>query len=349
MRGDYGGDLSNGRAMDLATVAQWYAANLSGLTPVESIELLAGGLSNLTYRVVHRDGSSTVLRRPPLTAVLATAHDMGREYRIITALATSGVAVPVTFGYCEDASVIGAPFYVMEFVEGVVMETEERAAQFEPALRRVAAHAYADELAALHRVDPGAVGLGDLSRPDHYVERQLKRWAGQLERMRLRPTPDLDRVHAELSAAVPEQREVGIVHGDYRLANCMIGRDGAMKAILDWELCTLGEPRADVGFMIVNWPQTPRQALATPATPSLLDGFPTAAEMAERYESALGRPVEDLAYFVAFSYWRLACIVVGVHSRAVQGAQAGKEIDLAGLEVRVAMLTELGAEASAAL
>jgi aminoglycoside phosphotransferase (APT) family kinase protein len=335
--------------MDRQTVAQWYARNLAALAPVVSIELLAGGLSNLTYRVVHSDESSTVLRRPPLTAVLATAHDMGREYRIITALAPSGVAVPRTYGYCDDSSVIGAPFYVMEFVDGVVMETEELAAQFEPALRRIAAESYADELAALHRVDPASVGLADLSRPDHYVERQLKRWAGQLERMRLCPTPDLDLAHEQLSVAIPEQRDVAIVHGDYRLANCMIGPDGSMRAILDWELCTLGEPRADVGFMIVNWPQTQRQALATPATPSLLAGFPSAGEMAARYEAALGTPVDDLGYFVAFSYWRLACIVVGVHSRAVKGAQAGKEIDLAGLEIRVAMLTELASETAAAL
>jgi aminoglycoside phosphotransferase (APT) family kinase protein len=316
-------------------VTGWLVDNVEGVTPPLTFELIAGGRSNLTYRVTDAAGRRLVLRRPPISHVLASAHDMGREHRIISALNGSEVPVPTTLGLCTDDSVNDAPFYVMDFVDGHILRT---AAEVEAALdektQRRAGESLVDVLAQLHRVDVDAVGLGELGRRDGYLQRQLKRWSGQFQRSQeqereagvFRPADIVDEVHALLVERAPEQQAVGIVHGDYRLDNTVIGDDGNVRAVLDWELCTLGDPLADVGILLAYWvdrDENPGLAInAATAAP----GFPQRAELAERYAANSPLDLSVLPYYVAFAYWKLACIVEGVYVRYATGAM-GKQDD----------------------
>jgi aminoglycoside phosphotransferase (APT) family kinase protein len=246
--------------------------------------------------------------------VLATAHDMGREHKIISALAGTPVPVPKALGFCEDESVNGRPFYVMDFVEGLILRTPNLIEQLSDEARRTAGEDLLDVLVAIHAVDQDAVGLGDLGRPEGYIERQLKRWYGQFQgsqqQMRDagggRPVPAVDEAHELLAANVPQQTEVTIAHGDYRLDNTMIGEDGRVRAVLDWELCTLGDPLADLGTLMVYYNPHP--------------GFPSREELVERYREKSGRDTTNLAYYTAFGHWRLACIIEGVYVRYATGA-----------------------------
>jgi aminoglycoside phosphotransferase (APT) family kinase protein len=241
--------------IDPGPVTAWFRANVAGVRPPLRFRQIAGGRSNLTYRVDDAAGSSWVLRRPPLHGVLPSAHDMGREHRVISALAGTPVPVPATFGLCQDAAVTGAPFYVMAYVDGVVPRDEATvAASLDEAARGAAAGSLVDALVALHQVDPDEVGLGDLGRRHGYLERQLARWQRQLEQSRTRPLPALDEVHRRLAANLPTQvGSARIVHGDFRLDNVVLSPAGQVLAVLDWELCTLGDPLADVGLLLVYW------------------------------------------------------------------------------------------------
>ena len=263
-----------------------------------------------------------MLRRPPLHGVLPSAHDMAREHRVIAALAGTPVPVPATFGLCQDPLVTGAPFYVMGYVDGTVPRDEETVAAVldEPA-RAGAASSLVDALVALHRVDPDAVGLGQLGRREGYLERQLRRWKRQLEQSRTRELPVLDEVHRRLAASIPAQ--VGparIVHGDYRLDNVVLSPAGQVLAVLDWELCTLGDPLADVGLLLVYWAEPGDSSLPLPTAPTTLPGFPSRAALTAAYAARSGRSVEDLDYYEAFGYWKLAVVLEGVHARYAAGA-----------------------------
>ena len=252
-------DLVDGgvEGIDAEQVTTWFASHVAGSAPPLSFELIAGGRSNLTYRVTDADGRRYALRRPPLSHVLPTAHDMAREYRVMTALGPTAVPVPVTFGLCEDPEVNGRPFYVMEFVDGhIVRDARSAARDLDDAGRRRAGESIADTLAALHAVDVDAVGLGDFAKRDGYIERQLRRWYEQFSNSQvegLDTATIIDSVHDRLAAQVPRQVGTSIVHGDYRLDNTVLGPDGAVRAVLDWEICTLGDPLADVGLLMVYW------------------------------------------------------------------------------------------------
>src|SRR5690606_6663801 len=267
------------KGIDRERVTEWFVEHAPGCEPPLAFALIAGGRSNLTYRVTDAAGHAWVLRRPPPGQVLATAHDMGREYRIISALGPTDVPVAPVVGLCSDEAVNGAPFYVMDFVDGLVARNAEAAAALDEPARRRAGEQIADVLARIHAVDPDAVGLGDLGRKEGYVERQLRRWHGQWEKSQTRELPLVDEVHAALAARVPEQGPATIVHGDYRLDNCLLRPDGTIAAVLDWELCTLGDPLADVGLLCVYWtdPDDGTAALLDAAT--TLEGFPTKAEV----------------------------------------------------------------------
>jgi aminoglycoside phosphotransferase (APT) family kinase protein len=278
-----------------------------------------------------------VLRRPPLGQVLATAHDMSREHRIISALAPTDVPVAPVVGLCTDEAVNGAPFYVMEFVDGLVARNPEAAARLDVAGRRRAGEQLADVLARIHAVDPDAVGLGDLGRKEGYVERQLRRWSGQWEKSKTRDLPVVDEVHAALAARVPEQGPATIVHGDYRLDNCMLDPDGTVAAVLDWELCTLGDPLADVGLLLVYWTDRGDTRPALMEASTTLEGFPTSAELIAMYAAASGRDVSDVGYYVAFGYWKLACILEGVYAR-YRGGVMGDSSGFEGFALQVEML-----------
>lgn len=301
-------------------VTDWFVAHAPEVAPPLSFELIAGGHSNLTYRVTDQDGRRWVLRRPPLGQVLATAHDMGREHRIITALAPTDVPVAPTIGLCTDEAVNGAPFYVMDFVDGLVVRAAEVGERLSPDQRRRAGESLVDTMARIHAVDVDAVGLGDLGRREDYIARQLKRWYGQWNSSKTRELPAVDEVHDHLVANLPPQHEATIVHGDYRLDNCLVSPEGDVVAVLDWEICTLGDPLADLGLLMVYWsdPDDTASGLLSPAT--ALPGFPSRQELVDRYAATSGRDVSDLAAYVAFGYWKLACIVEGVYARYLGGS-----------------------------
>ena len=233
--------------IDPGNVTTWMTGHEPSVVAPLSFELITGGLSNLTYLVTDATDRRWVLRRPPLGHVLATAHDVGREHRIITALAPTPVPVAPSIGLCTDDAVNGAPFYVMELVDGIVARDTEAGGRLAPGARQRAGAALVEVLAAIHEVDVDAVGLGDLGRREAYVERQLSRWSRQWEATRDGEVPVVDDLHARLAASVPAQGPATIVHGDYRLDNCILTAEGEIAAVLDWELCTLGDPLADVG------------------------------------------------------------------------------------------------------
>ncbi len=308
-------------------VTDWLVTNIEGVTPPLSFSLIAGGHSNLTYRVEDAGGRALVLRRPPTGHVLATAHDMAREHRIVSAVGLSDVPVPTTLGLCTDDSVNGAPFYVMDFVDGVVLHDEETAAAIDEAERRSIGFHMVEVLAQLHSVDPDEVGLGDLARREGYIARQLKRWARQWESSKTRELPEMDESHRLLSERLPEQVGTAIVHGDFRLGN-MISGGGRVKAVLDWELCTLGDAMADVGYLMNNW-VSPGELPSGTSSPTLAGGFPSRQELLDRYAELSGRDVGQVDYYRAFSYWRLAAIVEGVLNRYMHGAMGDVEdVDL---------------------
>ena len=298
-------------------VDPWLAQHVAGVAPPFAYRLIAGGRSNLTFEVTDGARGRFVLRRPPLGNVLQSAHDMGREHRLIEALEPTPVPVPSPLAFCEDTGVNGAPFYVMSFVEGFVLDTEQDAERhLDEAARAQAGCSLVDVLAELHEVDPDAVGLGDLGRKEGYVERQLRRWQAQFEKSRSRDIPAMDEAHRRLASRVPEQRRTGIVHGDYRLGNCLVGEDGALRAVLDWELCTLGEPLADLGWVLAWWAEPGESAeYLGRSVPSTAPGFERRAALVERYVERTGADVADLDFYVALAYWKLACIGEGVYAR----------------------------------
>jgi len=306
--------------IDIDNVTAWFAQHVPQAAPPLSFELIAGGHSNLTFGVTDTAGHHWVLRRPPLGQVLATAHDMGREHRIISALAPTDVPVAPAVGLCTDDEVNGAPFYVMDFVDGTIVRDQPAAQQLTPEQRRTASESVVDVLARIHAVDLDAVGLSDLGRHEDYIPRQLKRWYGQFEKSKTRELPMLEEVYESLKRLVPDQGPATIVHGDYRLDNCMVGDDGAIVAVLDWEICTLGDPMADVGLLQVYWSDPGDDTPTTGGGATTLDGFLRRPQLLERYAEVSGRDLSAIDYYVAFGYWKLACIIEGVYARYIGGA-----------------------------
>ncbi len=324
------------QGLDLARVTKWLLANLDGLYAPFTADLIAGGRSNLTFCVTDSAGRSFVLRRPPTGHVLATAHDMAREHRIITAVGQTTVPVPRTLGLCTDAEVNDAPFYVMEFVEGVVLDSIERAALLPRELRIPASEHLIDVLADLHAVDVDAVGLGDLAKRDGYVERQLRRWSTQWENSKTRELTAVDEVAGRLGERIPRQHHVAIAHGDFRFGNCLVDVSaGRVVAVLDWELCTLGDPLADVGYLGVLWSDGGDAAALRTNDPTPAGGFLRYSELLERYARRTGRDLSDIGYYVAFACWRLAVISEGVYARYLHGAMGDQQEDLDQMKVAV--------------
>jgi aminoglycoside phosphotransferase (APT) family kinase protein len=317
------------RGIDVAPVTAWLAERLPELEPPLSFERVGEGQSNLTYRVDDVAGRSVVLRRPPLGEILASAHDMAREHRILSSLSAAGGRVPRTFAFCEDTRVTGAPFYVMEHVDGLVPARVTTAERLSPAARGVAARELAATLVELQAIDLDAAGLADFRRPESLVSRQLRRWARQWHASKTRELPVIDEVASVLAARMPEERETVLVHGDYRLDNVVLGGDGRVRAVLDWELCTVGDPMADVGLMIAYWNELgaaatlPDALFREPVTE--LTGFPAGPALAEAYAGASGRELADLGFWVALAYWKIAIIVEGVYRRWLNDPANGSD------------------------
>ena len=332
--------MSDAPGIDVEGVTRWFEANVEGVRPPLQFELIAGGRSNLTYGVGDSEGPRRwALRRPPLHGVLGSAHDVGREHRVVSALNPTDVPVPPVIGLCEDTDVTGAPFFVMEFVDGIVVRDEElEAGGFAGDVRSRASYAMVETLAKLHAVKPADVGLGELGRQDGYIGRQLKRWKGQVDQAKTRELPALDEAHARLSERIPEQGPATIVHGDYRLDNMILSPEGDVRAVLDWELCTLGDPLADVGLLFVYWTRPVGVA------PGKYDGFPSADELVARYGEVSGRDLSELDFYVAFGYWKLAAILEGVYARYVSGAYGDSPSDVDDMPKGVDQLAEASLE-----
>lgn len=318
--------MSDIEGINQQLVTSWLENNVDNARGPFSFELIAGGHSNLTYAVTGIDGQRLVLRRPPLGHVLASAHDMGREHRVISGLQGSAVPVPPVKGFCDDNSVNDAPFYVMGFVDGhVLRDVDAATSALDITARNNASRSLVDTMAAIHNVDLPAAGLDGLGRHEGYIARQLKRWYGQWNLGKTRELEVVDRVHRELSNRIPEQGPATIVHGDYRLDNCLVDDDGEVVAVLDWEICTLGDPLADLGLLHVYWTgpgdeQSPWTASATSAP-----GFWDRRQLTDRYAEVTGRDTSQLDFYVAFAYWKLACILEGVYSRYLGGALGEKD------------------------
>jgi aminoglycoside phosphotransferase (APT) family kinase protein len=332
-------DVGQVEGVDVERVTTWFFDHVPSIAPPLSFELVAGGHSNLTFKVTDTAGGAWVLRRPPLGQVLATAHDMSREHRIISALGSTDVPVAPAVGLCMDDAVNGAPFYVMRFVDGHVLRDATAARTLTAEQRANAGISVIEVLAAIHAVDPDAIGLGDLGRKDSYIERQLARWYGQFQKSKTREVPAIDEVHDVLAARIPEQGKAAIVHGDYRLDNCMTDAEGSIIAVLDWELCTLGDPLADLGLLMVYWTEPTDEHTALLSAPTVVEGFPSRKELLDRYAEISARDLSQIDFYTAFGYWKLACIVEGVYARYAGGSM-GKASGFEGFAEQVTRLAD---------
>lgn len=311
--------------VDTGSLQAYLAEHLPGpeaAAPV-TVERVRGGHSNETFYVT-RGTDTYVLRRPPLGPLLPTAHDVAREYRVLAALARTDVPVPGPILLCADTAILGAPFYLMERVPGVVIRSKlPPAFAAEEASRRGLGEALVDTLAALHAVDWQAVGLGDFGKPQGYLERQLRRWTGQLDASRTRPLPDLDAVTQWLLANLPESPAATIVHGDYRLDNAMFAPEPPARvlAVMDWEMATLGDPLADLGYLLSFWREAgdPDVNLDGAWNITAQAGFPTRAELVARYAERTGRTMTHLNFYVALAIWKLAILLEGSYKRHLSG------------------------------
>jgi aminoglycoside phosphotransferase (APT) family kinase protein len=310
--------------IDRERVEAWFDDNVEGAQPPLAFERISGGRSNLTYGVADTAGHRWALRRPPLGKRLASAHDMGREHRIISALQGTEVPVPAVAGLCVDDTVNEAPFYVMDFVSGPILRTRREAEEaFDEGERREIGDRVVDTLVAIHAVDPEDVGLGELAKREDYAARQLHRWQGQWEKSKTDEIPLIDELHDRLGARIPDQGPATLVHGDYRLDNMILSKQGEISAVVDWELCTLGDPLADVGMLLCYWSEPGDQLIPLFDPPTTAPGFPTRAELRERYAERSGRDLSQIDFFVALGYWKLAIILQGVYARYAAG-QYGK-------------------------
>lgn len=284
--------------------------------------VVAGGKSNLTYEV--GDGTSTVIvRRPPLGHVLATAHDMVREHRVISALRDTAVPVPRTYAVCEDPEVVGAPFYVMERVDGTPYRFEAQLRPLGAQRVRGISERMVDTLVALHAVDPGSVGLADFGRPEGFLERQVRRWKQQLDASRSRELPGIDELHERLAGSVPAQGDTTIVHGDFRLDNLLVTADDQVSAVLDWEMATLGDPLTDVALLEAYQRLPLLMDSVAVSDVSRAPGFISGPELRQRYAAASGRDLGHLAFHLGLAYFKLAVILEGIHYRYTQGQTVG--------------------------
>ncbi|GIJ39864.1 phosphotransferase family protein [Micromonospora andamanensis] len=322
--------------LDLDRLGGYLAAHRPDLAagPLRA-ELIAGGRSNLTY-LVHVGDREVVLRRPPLGHVLATAHDMTREFRVISALAPTEVPVPGALLLCPEPDVLGAPFYLMERVPGEVFRSRSRTDQLTSAQRHGLATAMMDTLAALHTVEPAAVGLADFGRPEGFLARQVRRWSGQLDRSRSRPLPGIDELRDRLAATAPEGANAGrIVHGDFRLDNLLATVEPVtVTAVLDWEMATLGDPLADLGLLLTYWDVLGGSEVSdgNPVADGLgpRAGFPSGAELIDRYAGRSDVDVGPLHWHIALGCFKLAVICEGIHYRHTLGQTLGEGFDTIG-------------------
>lgn len=325
-----------------AAVERWFATTVPDAESPLSFELLAGGRSNLTYRVSDDRGRAWVLRRPPAGRLRLGAHSMEREWRILTALQSSAVPVPPTVAFCADPGVTGAEFYVMEHVDGIVVDSARTASTLTHSARHRLGSDIVATLADLHRVDPGVVGQRRDAPARSYIGRQLDYWIRQIDSGAGRRTPEIVEVHRILSEVEPSQRWISPTHGDFRLGNVLVSSAGTIEAVLDWELWTVGDPLADLGWLAAWWALDEDDGWA----PRRAASFPTVSELAARYQQLTGRDTSTLPYYVSFALWRLACIAEGIYERYAAGVMGRPSTPL---DVLAARPRELASAARAAI
>lgn len=313
--------------IDVTNVTQWLTERVE-IEPPLRFDLIAGGRSNMTFTVTDANGQRFVLRRPPMGELLPSAHDMAREHRLMHALRDSPVPVPRMVGLCQDPEVNERDFYVMHHLDGLIVRDIDIGRTIEAEARAAMSDDLIDTLVLLHRVDIDQVGLGDLAKRSGYIERQIKRWSGQWDRSKTRDHPLIDRVRDTLAERVPAEARTTIAHGDYRLSNCMMDPTGPVVGVLDWELCTLGDPMADLAGLLGYWhdPEDPDAGGDNETTG--LAGFATQSEMAGRYAEEMGVSLAQVDYYRAFAAWRLACIGEGVYARYLNGQQGAQDEEL---------------------
>jgi aminoglycoside phosphotransferase (APT) family kinase protein len=321
--------------IDVARLSSWLAERLPETGEITGVELIAGGRSNLTY-LIQAGGRRIVLRRPPLAHVLPTAHDMRREHTVLSALAGSDVPVPATLALCTDENVIGAPFYLMDYVEGRVLRTVEDAADITPEQARTLSERLAEALAAIHLLDVERAGLGEFGRPQGYMERQLRRWGRQWEASHTGAPAtgaSQERLAKRLGERLPAGGHSGLVHGDFRLDNALVRLrpEPRIAAVVDWEMSTLGDPLSDLGLTLVYW----SEELPVGSTVTGMPGFLTGREFAARYAELTGYDLTELDFYVAFGCYKLAVILEGIHARYLQHATVGEGFERIGAAVPV--------------
>jgi len=324
--------VSDVPGLDLPRLGAWFADHVPAAGSELTARHISGGKSNLTYEV--SDGShSWIVRRPPLGHVLATAHDMAREHRVMTALRDTVVPVPLTYALCEDTAVLGAPFYVMEKVDGTPYRSAAELRELGPERTRAITERLVDTLVALHEVEPAVVGLADFGRPEGFLARQVRRWRQQMEASYHRDLPAADELHARLAASIPPEGAAGIVHGDYRLDNVLVwtGPDDRdrVNAVVDWEMATLGDPLTDLALMLLY------QRLAafggdTVSDVSTAPGYLTEGEILARYDAASHRDLGHFGFYLGLAAYKLAAILEGIHYRFLQGQTVGEGFDTIG-------------------
>ena len=338
---------------DTQAVEAWIERNVAGLEPPLTWTWLEGGHSNLTYKLEDGSGNTAVIRRPPLGELLPKAHDMGREWALISALGPTPVPVPAALCFCDDVGVTGAHFYVMEFVEGHPLYSSDDTRKWVPERNRMQlAHTFIDVLAELHALDPDVVGLGDLGKREGYVRRQLKTWylswTASVEPAEF-DDPRAHKLQEYFLANVPEQGPARVVHGDYSIRNCLCRQDGAIAAVLDWEISTLGDPLADLAYALNQWPD-PRDALAArQETATSAAGFPGRDQLAQRYAEKTGRDLSRIDYYVGFNRWKTAAITHGVYARYMEGKKSTEGIKLDDLRKQIEHSLTLSEQAVARL
>lgn len=326
--------------LDAAPLTAWWRATLDdGATALATdgdltVAHVSGGKSNLTYRV--SDGQrSWIVRRPPLGHVLATAHDMAREHRVMTALGPTDVPVPTTYAFCDDESVCGAPFYVMSDVAGVPYRTAAQLVPLGPERTRTISERMVDTLADLHAVDPGEVGLADFGRPDGFLTRQVHRWRGQMAKSLTTDRPLEARLAQALAdgvQAAEADARPGIVHGDYRLDNCLVDDQDRIAAVVDWEMATLGDTRTDLALLVL-YGRLADLAPGAVADAVRAPGHLDETGMLERYAVASGREPADLDLHVGLAAYKLAAILEGIHHRYLAGQTVGEGFEGIGAVV----------------
>jgi aminoglycoside phosphotransferase (APT) family kinase protein len=318
------------------TLIPWFSEHVE---PVKSLTatVVGHGRSNITYRLDAEDGRSWVLRRPPLSHVQKTAHDMAREFKVISALHPTGFPTPKTYALCDDESVLGAQFYIMEYVDGIIaVDAADTAKRFDEKKRYEIGIELVDVLARLHAFKPDEIGLGDFGKPQGYLERQVRRFSEQLESIRYRETPELDELARRLKGAIPPERTAGIVHGDYRLDNAIINDEGHIIAVLDWEMCTLGDSLADLGLLRMYWGRaTSSQMMIGSTSVMSLPGFPTWEEAAARYEEKSGVSLSGLDFYTVLAFFKLGVILENMYKRFLGGGTVGAGFEMIGQQAVV--------------